>query len=432
MQKPIHVLLIMALALIGLGFKMPTIHLGEKDYTISGKITNENGSPMAGVEVYLEGPETAIHTMTDAYGNYKFNHLASQNDYFVKPSAVIKSKASYGLKDLINTNLYLYGMQDFKNTSEFLRSDVDHSDLVDYVDVSLIRDQILERKTYSDIHVKFIRSGDEVLDNNSLDIVSRPYSIKGINESIKGLNYVAIYPDITTKDLATCSLQLQYNDQEIKKGETTILKITAKNYYNLMGSSFGLKLDYSKVKTGKISSPSFNESHYFHKKSYINDAQFIQFLEYGIKSKTFNENTIIYEIEIEALADIRLSDVVRISSEFNESYSSTGKKYDVELIPIKIIEAENTSKLEATLFQNYPNPFLSETRVRFELAQQQQVEFQLVDARGKKIWSRVMIYPEGEHTIEFNGEHFTSGEGLYKLFMITPNKISEKSLFCMK
>lgn len=87
---------------------------------------------------------------------------------------------------------------------------------------------------------------------------------------------------------------------------------------------------------------------------------------------------------------------------------------------------ENVS--EAKLFQNYPNPAIDATTIKYSLANQAQVSFEIIDITGKK----VMSISEGNktigtHTIELNTDKLNAGVYFYSL-IVNGNRITKKMI----
>lgn len=58
---------------------------GPRNYSISGRMTNEDGSAVNGLQILLSGSQSAM-VLTDSAGNYRFNSVAGGGNYTVTPS----------------------------------------------------------------------------------------------------------------------------------------------------------------------------------------------------------------------------------------------------------------------------------------------------------------------------------------------------------
>ncbi len=83
------------------------------------------------------------------------------------------------------------------------------------------------------------------------------------------------------------------------------------------------------------------------------------------------------------------------------------------------------------LFQNYPNPGVSQTIIEFVLVKPQPVVIQVTDLSGKLIRDiQLNTLNSGKHRVELDISDLTDGYYLYRLF--TPEFISTKQMIVMK
>lgn len=68
------------------------------------------------------------------------------------------------------------------------------------------------------------------------------------------------------------------------------------------------------------------------------------------------------------------------------------------------------------LLNNYPNPFNNQTKITFQLSQNENVELSIYNTIGQKIETLINTeYPAGIHTVGFNSKGLASGVYFYKL-----------------
>jgi hypothetical protein len=100
-------------------------------------------------------------------------------------------------------------------------------------------------------------------------------------------------------------------------------------------------------------------------------------------------------------------------------HTTTGGN-DTFYTPIRQISS-NIPK-EFKLFNNYPNPFNSNTRINYELRITNYVSLIVFDVNGKEIVTLVKQKQDpGEYIVEFNGTNLSSGIYFYRL-QITDEK----------
>ena len=87
---------------------------------------------------------------------------------------------------------------------------------------------------------------------------------------------------------------------------------------------------------------------------------------------------------------------------------------------------------EFGLFQNFPNPFNSTTKIKFTLAKKSIAEIKIFDVQGKEIKSllKKSLY-EGNHEINFDASGLYSGVYFYSL-IINGVKVDIKKMIYLK
>ncbi|TVQ14855.1 MAG: T9SS C-terminal target domain-containing protein [Balneolaceae bacterium] len=84
--------------------------------------------------------------------------------------------------------------------------------------------------------------------------------------------------------------------------------------------------------------------------------------------------------------------------------------------PSVSIEKEIDRPVSVVLHQNYPNPFNPETTIRFYLDAPRNVQVSVYELSGKKVEDVASgNYPQGYHTVLFDGSGLASGVYIYRL-----------------
>lgn len=97
------------------------------------------------------------------------------------------------------------------------------------------------------------------------------------------------------------------------------------------------------------------------------------------------------------------------------------------------VSVEGSSNIPSTMFlhQNYPNPFHSETIVRYEVAHGMNLRLTVHDALGREV-ARLHdgFQTHGEYTVSFDGQTYRNG--LYVVRMVTPIGMKSRSMILSK
>jgi hypothetical protein len=102
------------------------------------------------------------------------------------------------------------------------------------------------------------------------------------------------------------------------------------------------------------------------------------------------------------------------------SYSLSSPKY-LNLLKTKKINPIGISNISSEipnrfiLHQNYPNPFNPVTKIKFELSKSSDIEFNVYDILGRKVYTAKYNKPAGSYEIDFDGSGFASGIYFYSV-----------------
>lgn len=113
---------------------------------IKGSITREDGRPVAGVDVFLNG-NAGLNTASDENGAYGFRFLSPSYDYTLLP--VLDSDAVDGVTtfDLLKITDHILGLQLLSTPYKLIAADADNSGNITALDVILLRQLILRKIT---------------------------------------------------------------------------------------------------------------------------------------------------------------------------------------------------------------------------------------------------------------------------------------------
>ena len=91
------------------------------------------------------------------------------------------------------------------------------------------------------------------------------------------------------------------------------------------------------------------------------------------------------------------------------------------------LTATNTPKKEASLLENWPNPFVQSTNLRFYLPEACRAEIRVLDESGRELWRKEKMFPAG-NTVEQLKLDGISTTGVLVCMLITPYGTRQISL----
>jgi photosystem II stability/assembly factor-like uncharacterized protein len=130
-----------------------------------------------------------------------------------------------------------------------------------------------------------------------------------------------------------------------------------------------------------------------------------------LHSENNGENWIIIN---EGLID---HNVRTLSNNPDEVFAGTGGGVFKRLNSITSVNSSDSQIISSfELYQNYPNPFNPETKIKFQIPKESNVEIKIYDILGSEIFGLLNERKEaGVHEIKLNAAHLSSGTYFYKI-----------------
>jgi hypothetical protein len=131
-------------------------------------------------------------------------------------------------------------------------------------------------------------------------------------------------------------------------------------------------------------------------------------------------------MDIKANSFKNVSYVIAVGLSLNDLRSSIiNSRTKYSLIPDDSAAEQKEIPAEYNLSQNFPNPFLSFTKIYFDLPKEDYVKIKVFDAIGREVAILTEgIISAGKHFVLFNGNLFPSGVYFYQ--------IETSSFYCAK
>jgi hypothetical protein len=134
-----------------------------------------------------------------------------------------------------------------------------------------------------------------------------------------------------------------------------------------------------------------------------------------LEMASFNENEVLFTLEFEALAQGRLSEMIRLSSSITNAEAYVGEYMNTADVSLTFRSDEIEEDTYA-LYQNLPNPFRDITAVNYKMAEDGQVTFTLYDVTGKVLLVKKDNVSKGINSIKFKASELgVSGIVYYQM-----------------
>jgi hypothetical protein len=400
--------------------------VSENRGTLSGSISTVIGDAVTGVGMQLIGPEGSIDVTTDGLGHYNFEELRGGDDYTVDPSLETYVTHSQGVStfDLVLITRFILGLETLDSPYQRLAADANGDEDVSVQDLIAIRRLLLgfDDAYQNNSAWRFVESDFIFPVNSNPWATSFPevINVNNFNGSVRDADFIAIMiGDVSGNDPSSFStgnggrprngrVMLETTDLDMVAGrnyEITISAGAAASLEGLQGTfslTSGVRLvgvDYGQLAAGNLNA------------GFAERGQ----LPFSFNAASgLNASTPVVTLRVEALADVRLSDVLAITDELiiAEGYTQGN---GLEGIGISFTNTEVTTVMNV-LGQNSPNPVAETTVIRFTLEQTGNATLTVRDISGRVILAREIDAVAGENALTLNRQNLgASGVLTYTL-----------------
>jgi hypothetical protein len=348
----------------------PSVCSGGDGATLSGSTYTALNEPVNDVAVNISSAAGMNASVFTVGGNYQFDELVVGDDYTLEPSynaTVDLSRVTTG--DLITISRHILGIQEFSNDYQPLAADVNQDEVINVVDMIGIRRVILGLDNgfpLTDSWRFYLENTDDeetYTENNLIGNVIVPTFIAvemgNVNGTPLGFN---------GENEGRSQLKLRFDELEMKAGESYVVSCVGNE--KLLGFQGTLVakpgLEIKEIRFGLLQAGNFN----------------LEKLGQGLLPFSYEGETgELFELEIRAISDAKLSDLLSISDRVTtaEGYKVNGEVTDLSLD----FKRPEIASAAVQLFQNVPNPFGAATEIRFVLPQEMAATLIIQNQRGQ-------------------------------------------------
>lgn len=391
---------------------------------VAGLIHTEEDvdSTVAGAEVFISGPIEA-EMMTETDGAYNFNDLQGGMDYTIWPEKNDDALNGLSTADLIVLRKHLLGLDTLDSPYQMIAADLDDSGTIDGDDWDLLRRLVLHLDTMM-THTnswRFVDAKYEFPDSMNPWVEAFPEEI--VMEEVEGdydsLDFVAIKMgdfnfsairedrDLENRNAGE-TFALEVADATLEVDGFYNLTISKKTVQGLLGYQFGLRFDQAalelaEIRHGAAKAENFGDSHL---KEGILTTNWFQPL--GPETETSDE---VFTLVFQAKKTGQLSDYVMINSTYTKAEAYA---HDGEVMDLQFQFSDTTEPNDAfQLFANQPNPFKSQTQIRFYLPEAGDLTLSIRDINGSLLQRQQYQFEKGHQQIEVNGADLQASGVLY-------------------
>ena len=386
---------------------------------IGGEVSTEQAVMVENVMVSLKSSVSDFNRqlMTDLSGQFAFNNLGQDNNYFITGERDDNPLNGVSTLDLVLIQRHILGTEALGSPFKLIAADADNSGSVSSVDLITLRKLILgifqelpnDQKSwrFPETHQTFVNENNPFPYSESIDLYNvnshmRNQDLTGVKiGDVNASAVVNLTDGQTTERRSNQSLTLEIAEANYTQGEIVSVPVYAQNMYEILGFQSTLNfnandLEFNGVTSGALGLDENNLGLYQASKGSI--------------AISWNTNEAVTVEDDKVL--FTLDFIAQNTSDLNELYIGSSltraEAYTADLEVINLnLDVAGRSAGEFVLLQNVPNPFLHSTDIGFVLPDASDVTLNVFDVNGRLLMSNTDTYTGGSHTITLNKDQLS-------------------------
>ncbi|MEO0338994.1 MAG: T9SS type A sorting domain-containing protein, partial [Bacteroidota bacterium] len=372
---------------------------------IAGSIRMEDNTPLANIEVQIEGSENGI-IYTDENGAFAYAMEGPIGNYVVRPMSTEDPLEGLTTFDLILIQKHILGSAAFTSPYQRVAADLDNNGNINILDMLRVKKLLLgiDTEIQNNSPWRFIATDYTFNDADNPTMEDYQESVRlDFDQDTMIINFVAVkIGDVNNSafdDLAGRSLSktpLIVKDQMLSPGASYTIPVYVEDIEAFAGGQFQLSFDQSFTKSIALKGGQIQAEDYL-----INQERgFLRVIWTKALQSRFFEDAPIFYVEIEVNRSISIRQLLQLSKEgfTNEIYRSNGEVLAPQL---------QFQQADAWNFRFQQNPFWSENSLLFSEPISGQVIF--YDQQGRMLQQTDI---EGTNVFTFSTSQLT-GAGVY-------------------
>src|SRR6056297_329635 len=385
--------------------------------SISGNVESNahNGQGVQRVEMRLDdmSAPTPVFRQTQADGGFLF-HANEGQSYTLAARKNDDPLNGVNTYDILLMQRHILGLDPIVNPYTLIAANVNDDERVTGADIVELRRVILgiEPNFPNNESWRFVDATEQLTQGLLPRNYAEQISIIDLTEDVTDQDFVGVkVGDIDGSSVPnelmaneaegrSNALVFQANDVILEAGQTFDLPIRSEMFTNVYG--YQLTWDLVDLRVEGVESGALDMS----KSNYAIFDEHMTMSWHVVNGLNVDADEVLFTVRVRATADVRLSDALALSSAITskEAYVGTSTR-SVDL------RFESSTAKEFALYQNTPNPFESQTMIRFDLPEANQATLTIFDGAGKVINEISGQFDKGTNQIELSRSDL-SGSGL--------------------
>ena len=396
--------------------------------SISGRVVSSFDETIEGVHVRVS---EEMEGLTTNGGEYMFPMIPKGRTLDIHPTKNDKVNYQVNMMDYMMLQLHVDGVKQLKDPHQLIAADIDNNGTVDYDDlfelhaiVTGAKDQLTNNSSWK-FYMNEFTFAEEM---NPLQVLLPDHYLI---EKYYGEDMQIDFTGIKIGDITNIGNVQQDGDQKasvrssnafLKAGETHTIRMNAEELMSVSTMQLKLGVDHTKIQIKDIHAPILQTKGNWTWNLTKEDEVSIQWYRFS-DEEILNGDALI-EVEVVALADSKISDVLLLNTDIHESnmISQINGTYQLNL------NFDQVQTEDLRLLDPAPNPLVQTSAIMFSVPKGK-AQFSVIDVHGKVVFQRTSIVP-GLHQIDISRADLPNA-GVYSVVLENEEQITVKKLMVL-
>jgi len=400
--------------------------------TIGGVVYTQFNEPIESVLVEIESMQSEYpkSRITESNGLYTFQNEPFGYNYSIRASRDFDVYNGLSTLDVVQILQIIYGLADDLSPYSYLAADVNQDQDIDIEDaLQLVQLLIGETDAFEgSASWVFIDANQEFVNNQSPWPYVDRIDLRNLASDILNNDFIGVKLGDVSGDADPSELQrvqsrylnqasVSIKDQFLKQGQSASIRFYSTIDQKIDGIQ--LFLDYQNLKIQQIKGAKLNEE--FASVNIQKDYIFMSWFGNGNQDHDY-----LFSIDVIAEHSGYVSDFIQLNKNWLPSEMYVENEADPYSIEFSYVDSAK-EEVHFSVSQNYPNPFIDHTNIKFRIPVAGEVSLVLMNSQGQILLDKTIKASTGENTIVLNRDEF-SGSGLFFYQIRYKSKVITKRL----
>ena len=383
-------------------------------YEVRGQVRTPEGDGVQGVEVFLEEPSAAPISRVTNGGFYAFFDVDQGAPYTVRAYKNDDVLNGVNTLDILYVQQHILGLNTLEDPFRLIAANVNDDNRISGADLIEMRRTILglDNQFTNNISWRFIDAREVLPDGTLPQDYAEEFRVYGQDDQnftavkIGDVNATATtnFADSAEAEGNHSALQFSVFEATPESGERIEVDVTSDNFSDVLGLQFTLEYDqgvfeFLELKEGVLDIVEGNYGHF-------SEAGMLTVSWNGLKPNSYKKHEVLFTLVFRAKDQGSLSETLQFSDVITKSEAYVGG--EIRKLSLRFLEDSRAF----ALYQNAPNPFDSETIIKFDLPESGPADLAFYDATGQVVFMIRGDYAAGQNQVRLERSDLPV-QGLY-------------------